>query len=114
MGSRPYSKSRTKGGFWFYALINGSAIGNAIYWDGNTFRDSPSVDYDPLIGRIYVGMAKRFDRAKIRSEEHTSELRHVRISYAVFCLKKKKTPLQALPQFFHPLLLLIFNTTAYV
>src|SRR5690625_5504111 len=26
-----------------------------------------------------------------RSEEHTSELRHVAISYAVFCLKKKKT-----------------------
>src|SRR6267378_4094989 len=25
-----------------------------------------------------------------RSEEHTSELRHVEISYAVFCLKKKK------------------------
>src|SRR5690606_41956214 len=24
-----------------------------------------------------------------RSEEHTSELRHVKISYAVFCLKKK-------------------------
>ena len=28
---------------------------------------------------------------KSRSEEHTSELQsHVRISYAVFCLKKKK------------------------
>src|SRR5476651_1339417 len=27
----------------------------------------------------------------IRSEEHTSELRHANISYAVFCLKKKKT-----------------------
>src|SRR2546430_762272 len=26
-----------------------------------------------------------------RSEEHTSELRHDQISYAVFCLKKKKT-----------------------
>src|SRR5690554_7266003 len=25
-----------------------------------------------------------------RSEEHTSELHHVRISYAVFCLKKKR------------------------
>src|SRR2546430_7076695 len=25
-----------------------------------------------------------------RSEEHTSELRHSQISYAVFCLKKKK------------------------
>src|SRR5690606_40642162 len=29
-----------------------------------------------------------------RSEEHTSELSHVKISYAVFCLKKKKSPLQ--------------------
>src|SRR6266581_1126504 len=27
---------------------------------------------------------------KPRSEEHTSELRHPSISYAVFCLKKKK------------------------
>ena len=28
---------------------------------------------------------------RVRSEEHTSELQsHVRISYAVFCLKKKK------------------------
>src|SRR3712207_7733009 len=27
---------------------------------------------------------------KSRSEEHTSELRHANISYAVFCLKKKK------------------------
>src|SRR3712207_7179629 len=28
---------------------------------------------------------------KVRSEEHTSELRHANISYAVFCLKKKNT-----------------------
>src|SRR5207248_10935545 len=27
---------------------------------------------------------------RVRSEEHTSELRHRTISYAVFCLKKKK------------------------
>src|SRR3712207_1809122 len=26
----------------------------------------------------------------VRSEEHTSELQHANISYAVFCLKKKK------------------------
>src|SRR3546814_5712022 len=33
----------------------------------------------------------RFDRAGRRSEEHTSELQSLmRISYAVFCLKKKK------------------------
>src|SRR2546422_1298519 len=29
-------------------------------------------------------------RERQRSEEHTSELRHGYISYAVFCLKKKK------------------------
>src|SRR3712207_7258784 len=29
-------------------------------------------------------------RISSRSEEHTSELRHANISYAVFCLKKKK------------------------
>src|SRR5690606_41390228 len=32
--------------------------------------------------------SENYERA--RSEEHTSELSHVKISYAVFCLKKKK------------------------
>src|SRR3546814_1150523 len=33
-----------------------------------------------------------FEQAYMRSEEHTSELQSLmRISYAVFCLKKKKT-----------------------
>jgi hypothetical protein len=65
IGSRPYSKGTSEAGFWFFALINGSAIGNAIFWDGNTFRDSPSVDYDPLIGRIYLGAVARLDRLSI-------------------------------------------------
>lgn len=65
IGSRPYSKGSSKGGFWFFALINGSAIANAIFWDGNTFRDSPSVDYDPLIGRVYIGAVKRFEDWKV-------------------------------------------------
>src|SRR3546814_8780509 len=35
---------------------------------------------------------KGFGRTRARSEEHTSELQSLmRISYAVFCLKKKKT-----------------------
>src|SRR3546814_10306726 len=38
----------------------------------------------------FVGIAKRFQHH--RSEEHTSELQSLmRISYAVFCLKKKKS-----------------------
>src|SRR3546814_1575464 len=38
-----------------------------------------------------IGQAARIDRIGVRSEEHTSELQSLmRISYAVFCLKKKK------------------------
>src|SRR3546814_8840317 len=37
------------------------------------------------------GRLGRLDRQPVRSEEHTSELQSLmRISYAVFCLKKKK------------------------
>src|SRR3546814_10278682 len=37
-------------------------------------------------------VAARAQRQRFRSEEHTSELQSLmRISYAVFCLKKKKT-----------------------
>src|SRR3546814_4754756 len=37
--------------------------------------------------------------AQRRSEEHTSELQSLmRISYAVFCLKKKKKPHRKIPQ----------------
>src|SRR3546814_5827721 len=40
--------------------------------------------FDPIEGAVLVAAA-------VRSEEHTSELQSLmRISYAVFCLKKKK------------------------
>src|SRR3546814_1234646 len=44
-----------------------------------------------------------------RSEEHTSELQSLmRISYAVFCLKKKNTPYDGILPYLHP------TTHAYV
>src|SRR3546814_10180939 len=53
---------------------------------------------DPRGNAAIVGQRHRLDRgivgkrAEVRSEEHTSELQSLmRISYAVFCLKKKKT-----------------------
>src|SRR3546814_10726138 len=50
------------------------AKGNTTYTD--------SINYLP---------PNSFARARVRSEEHTSELQSLmRISYAVFCLKKKK------------------------
>src|SRR3546814_2187841 len=40
---------------------------------------------------IFAGTIQRLNREDRRSEEHTSELQSLmRISYAVFCLKKKK------------------------
>src|SRR5437773_8559678 len=39
--------------------------------------------------RCITGMPAEL-RPNRRSEEHTSELSHITISYAVFCLKKKK------------------------
>src|SRR3546814_5623168 len=53
---------------------------------------------DRMVGaeaELAAGLQLRRDqveRAVVRSEEHTSELQSLmRISYAVFCLKKKKT-----------------------
>src|SRR3546814_5773232 len=41
--------------------------------------------------RLTPGVSRRNSRKRRRSEEHTSELQSLmRISYAVFCLKKKK------------------------
>src|SRR3546814_12520310 len=49
-------------------------------------------DLSQLRARRHGG---QFDRRAARSEEHTSELQSLmRISYAVFCLKKKKTQQQ--------------------
>src|SRR3546814_2321997 len=80
-------------------LINRHEFGNGVSCftsDGHTARE--------FARRIQVGMVgvnvpipvpmswHGFGGWKRRSEEHTSELQSLmRISYAVFCLKKKKT-----------------------
>src|SRR3712207_7791913 len=44
----------------------------------------------PHSSRLVSPAANGVQVAPPRSEEHTSELQHANISYAVFCLKKKK------------------------
>src|SRR3546814_5437100 len=56
-------------------------------------QNEPTTATDPAVG-IYVDgvYIARPTGSNLRSEEHTSELQSLmRISYAVFCLKKKKT-----------------------
>src|SRR5699024_12362602 len=53
----------------------------------NTCRESAPSSPN---GSSPIGMPTARSHPDRRSEEHTSELRHVSISYAVFCLKKKK------------------------
>src|SRR3546814_8417922 len=56
--------------------------------------------WPPLLDRgvifaLFPCIDARLDISHDRSEEHTSELQSLmRISYAVFCLKKKKTIIQ--------------------
>src|SRR3546814_5512956 len=66
-------------------LLDGfGADGNAKA-DGVRSGDQVEVDNDAYLGYCY------WHRHHVRSEEHTSELQSLmRISYAVFCLKKKK------------------------
>src|SRR3546814_1536061 len=55
--------------------------------DPTTQAYNDGADWVGLLFGVYNGVA-----ALWRSEEHTSELQSLmRISYAVFCLKKKKT-----------------------
>src|SRR3546814_10854771 len=54
-------------------------------------QDADRRRMDPRLCRRPSGGADRAGRGVARSEEHTSELQSLmRISYAVFCLKKKK------------------------
>src|SRR3546814_6217442 len=68
--------------------------GGSVYWrrhDGFELRRiNQRGNYSDRARRQRRGVAAAVDRRR-RSEEHTSELQSLmRISYAVFCLKKKK------------------------
>src|SRR3546814_20354750 len=53
--------------------------------------DSHLEKFEALLIHAHLKSLLRKDASEIRSEEHTSELQSLmRISYAVFCLKKKK------------------------
>src|SRR3546814_10479510 len=61
---------------------------------GHSTAEASNALYRKNLARGQTGLSVAFD-LPTRSEEHTSELQSLmRISYAVFCLKKKKTKKQ--------------------
>src|SRR3546814_6333238 len=69
------------------------AVGHKLHADANA-EERPALADHGLLKRVFHAR-KRAQRRRARSEEHTSELQSLmRISYAGFCLKKKKNTLQ--------------------
>src|SRR3546814_1901181 len=74
-------------------VVEGTVL-TSLKNDKETFYDT-RLDHRPDSSEEGYGGSLRIDQdvgfADLRSEEHTSELQSLmRISYAVFCLKKKK------------------------
>src|SRR3546814_2643707 len=73
----------------FAGLLRGPAADSDASSEGRTRHGSNP--FSTYSGPPRLGLARRC-HAPTRSEEHTSELQSLmRISYAVFCLKKKKS-----------------------
>src|SRR3546814_2283901 len=79
-------------------------LAKALDLGANDYLMKP-VDRNELLARVRTQIRRRryqerlrenYEQSLSRSEEHTSELQSLmRISYAVFCLNKKTTKLQA-------------------
>src|SRR3546814_9494360 len=75
------------------AVVMGMARGHAVFHQPRvTIEHTVAEDIEVERQRVYSAFAKMREQIeRMRSEEHTSELQSLmRISYAVFCLKKKK------------------------
>src|SRR5437899_4331028 len=74
--------------FPYTTLFRSLGIANAALGLFDVYAELGNRSYTPYRGTMWEFFAQ--DSHIVRSEEHTSELRHLGISYAVFCLKKKK------------------------
>src|SRR3546814_8334797 len=75
--------------------VLGLVLANQTYVDIDAVLEFAESLQVLVLSSLFLLLAARLDfdvvRADLRSEEHTSELQSLmRISYAVFCLKKKK------------------------
>src|SRR3546814_4319442 len=93
---RPPRSTRTDTLFPYTTLFR-SFRGERPIKPGNSWFSAKTIEVVPRVisvgGRALDGLGGR-ETYQTRSEEHTSELQSLmRISYAVFCLKKQKRPI---------------------
>lgn len=50
---------------YLFTTVEGRAIARDIFLDGNTFRDSPSVDKEPFVGSLQVGGALTYGDTRL-------------------------------------------------
>src|SRR3546814_9932054 len=89
---RPPRSTRTDTLFPYTTLFR--SIYNATQAAARSLVGSLAEELQPHVGvnALVVGADADLEEVARRSEEHTSELQSLmRISYAVFCLKKKKS-----------------------
>jgi hypothetical protein len=60
-----FFEPRADFGFYFFATLDGRAVARNIFLDGNTFRDSRSVDKDILVGEAQLGIALAIRSARL-------------------------------------------------
>src|SRR3546814_9031447 len=85
---RPPRSTRTDTLLPYTTLFRSAGVEGAA---GNAVRPQYDRRRRSFRARHANGPVRRLCPGRIRSEEHTSELQSLmRISYAVFCLKKKK------------------------
>src|SRR3546814_7957056 len=73
-----------------YTYLHTLSLHDALPISHRVGVDRPAGEGAVQVDHVHPGAAGVAERARLRSEEHTSELQSLmRISYAVFCLKKK-------------------------
>src|SRR3546814_10609157 len=99
---RPPRSTRTDTLFPYTTLCRSDKIGMDAADTSELFFDDVFVPGDNVLGgeegKGFYQLMGELPQERLRSEEHTSELQSLmRISYAVFCLKKKNKNEEYIP-----------------
>lgn len=80
----PYLRPSPRTNWYLFAGLEGRAVAHNIFLDGNSFRESHSVDKNPLVADLQIGFAFHINNVRLaisnvwRSREFEGQPEHVR------------------------------------